>query len=769
MNSISRPIIVLLATAAMGFAQQSAHPQVAHATSSHKPDMAAAYYHYALAHMYEEQIALYGRSDLVDKAISEYEAAIDADPSSEYLTAGLAQLYVRVGRIRDAVLEAQDIIAKDPSNLEAHKLLGRIYLQSLGDIQSGNGSQNVLKLAIEQYEEVVKLEPDSVDDHLLLGRLYRVDNDFQKAENEFKAAVKLDPTSEDAVTALALLYNDEGDTNRATQVLTSLPESARSAKLYSALGYTYEQQKMYKKAIDAYRHAVELDRDNLDAIRGLAQNLLNDGQTEAALEQYKIIADSNPEDAQTYLRMAEIYRRQGKFDLALDNLKKAGDMVPDSLEVPYNVAIVYEEQGRYDDAIQVLQDLLKKTEKPAGDYNQGEQNNRAVFLERLGDDYRESGNDQSAVDTFRKMSALGNDNAVRGQELIIDTYRSESRYDEAIQTIQDQLKKSEKPDGKYTTAEQSNRAAFLERLGDTYRDSGNNDEAIQTFRQMLTLGDDNAERGYEEIIDTYRGEKDWKKATDAAKEATEKLPKDRDLKMVYAGQIADMGQPEQGLAQVKALLNGTDQDRDVYLNLAQMYARLKRWPEAEQALDSADKLSKRDDEKEYVEFLRGADYERQKMYPQAEQTFRQILATDPENAATLNYLGYMMADRGENLEEALGYIKRAVQLDPSNGAYLDSLGWAYFKLGKYDLAEENLIKASQHNMGSDPTVQDHLGDLYQKTGRLKLAAAHWERALHEWSKTIAPEVDTEDVAKLQKKLESAKVKLAKEQIGENKQ
>ncbi len=79
----------------------------------------------------------------------------------------------------------------------------------------------------------------------------------------------------------------------------------------------------------AYRHAIELDRDNLDAIRGLAQNLLNDGQTDAALEQYKIIADANPEDAQTYLRIAEIYRKSGKFDLALDNLKKAESMVQD--------------------------------------------------------------------------------------------------------------------------------------------------------------------------------------------------------------------------------------------------------------------------------------------------------------------------------------------------------------------------------------------------------------------------------------------------------
>src|SRR6204780_3210178 len=264
--------------------------------------------------------------------MEEYGLAIQADPSSEFLTSGLAELYVKPGRIRDAVLEAQDIIKRDPKNLEAHKLLGRIYLRSLGDMPGGSGSDNILKLAIEQYQEIVKLDPDSVDDHLLLGRLYRLNNDLQKGETELKIAIKLDPNSEEAVTTLAMLYTDEGDTAHALEVLRAIPDSARSAKLYSALGAAYEQRKDYKNAIDAFRHAVFLDRDNLDAIRGLAENLLNDGQLELALEQYKVIADSNPEDAQTFVRMAEIYRRQAQFDLALESLKRADTLVPDTMD-----------------------------------------------------------------------------------------------------------------------------------------------------------------------------------------------------------------------------------------------------------------------------------------------------------------------------------------------------------------------------------------------------------------------------------------------------
>ncbi len=681
-------LFLILGVASVAVAQTSqSTPATANSSQSspRKVDKAAAYYHYTLAHMYEEMVTAYGRSDLAMKATEEYRLAIEADPSSEFLTSSLAELYVKTGRIADAVREAQDIIKRDPTNLEAHKLLGRIYLRSLGDMPGGNGSDNILKLAIEQYQEIVKLDPQSVDDHLLLGRLYRLSNDMQKAEAELNTAIKIDPNSEEAVTTLAMLYTDEGDTAHALKVLSSIPDSARSAKLYSALGAAYEQRKEYKNAIDSYKHAIMLDRDNLDAIRGLAENYLNDGQLEAALEQYKVISDSNPEDAQTYVRIAEIYRRQAKYDLALENLKHADTLIPDTAEVPYSMAAVYQAQGRYDEAAKLLQDLLKKTEKSSEiGTSQTDRNNRAIFIERLGMVYREQEN--------------------------------------------------------YTAA-------------------------VETFRKMLPLGDENARSGYQEIIDTYRDSKQWPQATAAAKEAVQKLPNDRDLRMVLDAQLADMGEFDQAVADIKGMLKGGPEDRDVHLRLAIIYTRAKRWSDAEQSLAKAEQLSSKPDEKAYVSFLRGDLYQRQKMFDQADSEFRKVLAvtppTDPQAAATLNYLGYMNADRGVKVEESLNYIKQALTFEPNNGAYLDSLGWAYFKLGKYDLAEENLNKAAVH-MGSDPTVQEHLGDLYQKTGRLKLAASHWDRAVQEWNKTVPAEQDSEAFAKVQQKLDAAKVRLAKE-------
>jgi len=662
-------------------AAQPAAPQAqtnASQPEAKKPDRAAAYYHFALAHMYEEMIAMYGRSEYATKAIEEYKLAIENDPSSEFLNSGLAELYARTGRIRDAVLEAQDLLKRDPNNLEAHKLLGRIYRRSLGDSMP---SEEVLKLAIEQYEAIVRIEPKNPDDHLLLGQLYILSKDMVKAEKELKTAVQLDPGSEEAVTNLAYLYNEEGDFKRAIDLLNNIPEAQRTSKIYAALGATYEQHKDYKNAIAAFNKAIQLDKENLDAMRGLAQNLVNDNQVEAALNEYKAIQDADPQDAQSALRIAEIYRHMGKLDLAMDSLKKAEALMQDSLEITYNEALILEAQGKFDNAAELLQKLVASStpQKGAND-SAGERNNRALFLERLGNVYREEGRPLLAVETFRKM---------------------------------------------------------------------------------VELGGDEASRGYQEIIDSYREQKQWADATRVAQEAVSKLPNDKTLKLALAQQLADTGKADEGIHMVQGLMKNSPDDRDTLIGLSQIYARLRRWKDAEDTLVKADKYSSKPEEKEYIQFLQGSMFERQKKYDQAEQSFRQVLQIDPNNSMTLNYLGYMMADHNTHLEEALSLIKKAISLDPQNGAYIDSLGWAYFKLGKYDEAEEALRKAADKTP-NDATIQDHLGELYSKTGRFKLAATHWERALNEWNKSVAGDVDPQDVSRVTKKLESTRVKLAQQ-------
>jgi tetratricopeptide (TPR) repeat protein len=662
-----------------GPVQEPARP-TAPVPPARRVDHAASYYHYGLAHTYEQMVFLYGRSEYVSKAIEEYRLALENDPSSAFLAAGLSELYARTGRIRDAVLEAQEMIKRDPNNLEARKLLGRIYLRTMGEGQSATQSQEILKLAIEQYESIARLEPKATENHLVLGRLYMVNKDLVKAEAEFKAAIDLEPASEEAITTLAYLYNEEGDSKRAIATLNAVPEGTRTAKLYAMLGSIYEQQKDVKASLAAYKQAVTLDHDNLDALRGLAQSLMNDNQPEAALVQYLALEEADPQDPQAPVQASKIYQHMGKFDLALEQLRKAEPLAPDSLEIPYNEAIILTAQGNNDEAAEVLKKLITVTTKASGNY---------------------------------------------------------------------------------TPQELGNRALFLDRLGNIYRDEGRPLLALETFHKLADLGGEQGARGYQEIIETYREQKQWPDATKAAQEAVKKFPNNKNLKLTLATQLADEGKVEEGIQTAKSLLKNTPDDRETYIGLSQIYSRLKRWKDAEDTLVQADKISTRAEDKEYVLFLQGAIYERQKKYDLAEQKFRQVLQQDPNNTMTLNYLGYMMADRNVHLDEALELIKKALALDPQNGAYLDSLGWAYFRLGNYDQAEANLRKASDKTP-NDATVQDHLAELYAKTGRLQLAATHWEHALDEWNKSVSADVDQEDVTRVQKKLETVKVRIAQQ-------
>ena len=124
--------------------------------------------------------------------------------------------------------------------------------------------------------------------------------------------------------------------------------------------------------------------------------------------------------------------------------------------------------------------------------------------------------------------------------------------------------------------------------------------------------------------------------------------------------------------------------------------------------------------------------------------FLSILDKQPDHAATLNYLGYMWAESGINLDRAAEMLNRAVSQEPRNGAYVDSLGWVYFQQGKLDLAEKYLTDATRL-LPRDATVHEHLGDVFAKRGDVHRALDLYRAAL-----TLEPE--PKDEAKLRSKI-----------------
>jgi tetratricopeptide (TPR) repeat protein len=683
--------LTLAACAAPALAQSrsTANPPASSAPAkpaeSGSPNRAAAYYHAALADMYEEQAVSSGRAEYVQPAIEEYKAAINADPTSAALYDGLADLYFRTGKTHDAETTSREVLKNHPNDVDAHKLLGRIYLRQLGEqqnsVSSSSPSGNTLDQAIAEFEKIVALQPRSIEDRMILGQLYTVKHQTAKAEEQFKIAQDIEPESEEVVLNLARVYAENNNLEQAAKVIEEVPENDRTARMEFTLGATYDQLKRTRDAIASYKRAADLQPGDVPTLNALAQAQLSDSQYDEALKTYKDLAQADSEDAAPLVKISEIQRREGKYEDALATIRKARKKDPESLEAGYNEGLLLDVLGRYSEAAATYQQMVDQTSHANGAYMADEKNNRSIFLERLGSVYHE----QNKVD-----------------------------------------------------------------------------QAIAAYQKIIDMGGDQVSRGYQLQVDTYNDAKMFDKAVEVSNKAVAAYPKDRDLKLMLAGELVDAGKTDEGLNMAKGLLTNNDSDdRSIYFGLGNMYTRLRRFKEAEDAFAKATPMATKKEDKLYLLFLKGALADRQKHMEQAESFFRQALEIDPNNAMTLNYMGYMFADKGVRLPEALKLIRKAVDQEPMNGAYLDSLGWVYFKLGEYELAEENLRQAVERDQ-TDPTVHDHLGDLYEKTGRIRLAAAQWDLSLAQYQKTPQTDQEPGDMAKVQHKLDGAHVRLAKQ-------
>ena len=126
-------------------------------------------------------------------------------------------------------------------------------------------------------------------------------------------------------------------------------------------------------------------------------------------------------------------------------------------------------------------------------------------------------------------------------------------------------------------------------------------------------------------------------------------------------------------------------------------------------------------------FALGVAFEQSDQVDSATWAFEQVLSIEPENSQALNYLGYMLADRGLKLDYAFDLIRKANNLVPNNAAFLDSYGWVCFQMGNYPKAVEYLEQAVL--LDSDATIFDHLGDVYEAIGKKEAANQWWQRAL----------------------------------------
>jgi tetratricopeptide (TPR) repeat protein len=672
--SVGLAFIPLSHTALAQTAQGNGRP-AANPAAQAGADASSAYYDFAMAHLYAEMAGAYGnRGEYVNKAIDFYKQAMRADPSSSYIPEELSEFYVQSGQLEKALQQANDLLKANPDNIEARKILARIYSRQIGDPDQGKVDQAMLKNAIEQYEKITQQDPKDTESLSMLAKLYHVLHDDTSAERVYKQVMTLDPNDEEALNGLAMISADKGDIPAAIKLLKQAVDKNPDARTILMLGEFYEQVMDYSNAADAMKMALSLVNDNVRIQRQLAVDLLAAGRIDEALSTFQDLANGDPKNAQLQLQIAEILEKKHDYAGAEAALNKAR-AIKDSPELRFAQEELLRAQGKFPQAIAALQSLLNETKKD--DYTKDEKDMRRRMLEALGGMSEEQGKIADAVAAYRQISDL--------------------------------------------------------------------DKSVAPLVEA-------------KLIEIYKGAKDYKMARQEADSALKKYPAEKGVIFEHALLLADLGQTEPALNDLKTVPNSA-KDRDTLLTMAQVYDKAKRFDDERKTLDGADTLSRNAQEKQAIEFMRGAMYEREKNFDAAEKAFRSVLSNDPQNAGAMNYLGYMYADRNVNLDEAQQLVSKALDLDPGNGAYQDSLGWVFYRQNKLDMAVEQLRMAVD-KVGKDPTVHDHLGDVYFKQGKIREAIQQWEASVSEWK--IAPPVDQDPVelARVNKKLEGARVRVA---------
>jgi tetratricopeptide (TPR) repeat protein len=617
----------------------------------------------------------------------------------------------------DAIDFYKKAIALDPKALDINVNLAETYakLQRIRD-------------AVIEGQSVLKMDQDNLGAHRLLARIYvrtlgeadsrgNQKDSIELAAGQFQEILRIDPQDDEAALWLARLYRFENKHDEAELTLRSL---------------------------------LQREPGNESGLEQLGQLLMDQGRTQ---ENIKLLAPVADEDTPELLDLlGDAYSQQHQYGEAEKAYRAAVDAEPDESSHRKGLARTLLAEEKLEPALEQYQELSRLEPEASENYL------------RLSQIYRR----QDKLDLAEKNLLLAKQHAPESLEVLYNEallYQMEARYDDAARVLTGAISATK---ARSATDSSANTLSILyEMLGGVYRAQGNYPAALNSFEDLGKLGPTEQKRSRQLIVDTYRESRDIGRALSEAKSTMADYPDDQSLKATYALLLADAGKSDEGAKLVESLLAGTAQDDGIYLDLAQVYERGKQYPQAEDAAKKALGLARHASGREDAWFMLGAIYERQEKFDEAEEQFRKVLDVNAHNAQALNYLGYMLADRGVKLEEAVSLAQRAVAEDPGNGAYLDTLGWAYFKQNRLADAQKYLEEAVARD-GHDPTILDHIGDIFAKLGHAERAAGYWERAQTSWQKSLPVDYEPDKVAQLDKKLKTVKRRLAQKSAGDEK-
>ena len=500
---------------------------------------------------------------------------------------------------------------------------------------------------------------------------------------------------------------------------------------YFLWGKTAENNQNFEEAQEAYEKALLCDEESVHVKRNLAILLIKMDRKEQAARELEKIISRNPQNFEDRILLAKVYSSLGRNDEAVAIYQDLLETKEDH-DTLLMLGTLYAQNREYDKAQNILNRLVKL---------EGDSYMAYYYLARL---YREMQYYDKAAASYEKALELNWFERLAYE--VAEFYEDRQEYDKAVVVYRSIVNEGESSDiaktrlvNLYLTLEENDKALELLRdLRSVLPESHNvdltisrillsqekYDEAIMILEDVLQTNPELTVMRYLIGMAYYRNN-DSQKAEEQLKlipiEST--LYEDSIFLQVrilsesdnYPGAI-DLLQKEIGDAATRK--------SSFYILLASLYRQNEEIEQGREVYEQATRLYPDDID---LLYNYGIFLEKIGEHDNAMARMQAVLVLDPDNGAALNYIGYTWADNNINLEKALEYIKKAVELMPDDGFIRDSLGWVYYKIGDVEQAIIELEKASEM-VGNDPVIKEHLGDVYMQTEQYDKALAAYEEA-----------------------------------------
>ncbi|NNF59443.1 MAG: tetratricopeptide repeat protein [Rhodothermaceae bacterium] len=500
--------------------------------------------------------------------------------------------------------------------------------------------------------------------------------DHEQAITLLDRVLELRPREPAVLAALAESHKAMGHSAEALYFAAEAVEHSRDEPdFYLTLAKLQTETNQPEAAIATYEALLRLTPANTAALRDLGRLHERTGQYEEALRTYQQLLELDPENAALLLRMEAIYARLGDPTNALRMLEAAVATVPNERTLLIRLGMAYRDAARWPDAADVFEQLVARD---AGD------SEAVLFLAGALDAMGET--ERAAILRNGLQTTDSPEDRLRQAALLYAQIEDNpDAADEALHLLEPFAEDDNAP----------TEALFM--LGDLLYHARDHGRAAEVL--MRALDDDPRKPGV------------WEQAA---------------ASFFYDGQIEEAIETTE-----TALLLFPGQ---VGLLRLQGYALAKaeRPREALQSLDKAIQILAEDGDQPKVHArllaFKGVLHDELGETAEADAAFEVALEVGPGNALALNNYAYILAERGERLNDALAMAEEAVAAYPDNAYFLDTLGWVYFKLERLDEAAEAIERAVAAD-NQFPILLEHLGDIYAAQGRDAEARTAWERAL----------------------------------------